>query len=161
MPHTPLDAEKNELSSSFLDDRHSRAGLIAVLLCLGEDWLDNNSERRRWVENELRKLLSDQPKVTAYTAEDIQVDCEGFLARSVIQCWAHSPNTAEWRGTAGNFVTAFRYRTIELLFDEAFRVRETLGNGFRELAALALAFAVVRRQAKLNSFQPKPELIDR
>jgi hypothetical protein len=159
--HTPLDAEENELSSSFLDDRHSHAGLIAVLLCLGGDWLDSYPGRRQWVENELRKLLADQPKGTFYTAEDSHHDYEGFLARSVIQCWAHSPNSAEWRGVAGNFVTAFRYRTIEQLFDEAFRVREALGNGFRELEALALTFAVVRRQAKLNSFQPKPELVNK
>jgi len=109
--------------------------------------LQKNPTRRAEVEGEIRKLLADPPKVSAFTADDIYDDGEGFLARCVIQCWAAAPENAEWRGAVASFVTAYRYRTIWHLFDEAFRLRNELRGGYRELEALALSFAVVRRQA--------------
>jgi hypothetical protein len=132
--------------------------LLAVLLCLGSEWLTKDRARRSWVEEEVRKLLADPPKISAYSADEIHDDGEGFLARCAVRCWARSPKDQGWRGAVGSFVIAFRYRTIEHLFDEAFRVREMLGENFTDLESFALAFAVVRRKAKLNGYQPKPEL---
>jgi hypothetical protein len=151
----------NEIASSLLDDRHSRAGLLAVLLCLGGDWLDEDQSRREWVESELRKLISNPPRITAYTAEDIHDDAEGFLARSTVRCWAKHPDDEGWRTAIGSFVAVYRYRSLAHLFDEAFKVRSLLGGKYRELEALALAFAVVRRKAKLDDFNPASELIEK
>ena len=150
---------EDEFASSLLDHKHSRAGLLAVLVCLGSEWLDKDRTRRSWVEEEVRKLLADPPKISAYSADEIHDDGEGFLARCAVRCWARSPKDQEWRSVVGGFVGAFRYRTIEHLFDEAFRVREALGETFTDLESFALAFAVVRRKAKLNGYEPKPELI--
>lgn len=74
----------DEFASSLRDHRHARAGLIAVLLCRGGDWLDDDAMRRPWVEAELRQLLNDPPKVRSFGADDSHNDCEGFLARSVV-----------------------------------------------------------------------------
>lgn len=153
--------EKDEFGSFLLDHRHARAGLIAVLLCLGGEWRDRDPTRRPWLEAELKKLLANPPKVGAFTAEDINDDCEGFLARSAVQCWDHSVHSQQWRGTVGSLIAVYRYRTIQRLFEEAFRNRGTLLAAFRELEALALSFAKVRRQAKLESIKPQPGLIDK
>lgn len=153
--------EEEELTSSLLDDKHSRAGLLAVLLSLGGDWLDHDQSRRTWVEDEVRKLLSDPPRITAYSAEEIHEDGEGFLARCSVRCWASHPTSEEWRGTAASFVGVFRYHSIAQLFNEAFRVRERLGGQYEELEALALALAVIRQKAEINGFEPKPEIIQK
>lgn len=155
------ETEEDKLRSSLLDDRHSRAGLLAVLLTLGGDWLDKDESRRKWVEDEVRKLVSDPPKITAYSAEDIHDDAEGFLARCVVRCWAKHPKDRGWRGLVGTFVGVYRYRSLAHLFDEAFRVRNLLGKQHRDLEALALAFAVVRREANIEGFKPNPELIQK
>jgi len=152
------DAE-HQLESSLLDDKHARAGLLSILLCLGDDWLDKDPERRRWVEGQVKNLFLDPPKIAPYSEEEIHDDAEGFLARCAIRCWAQSPDDEQWRSIVAGFVGAFRYRTIEQLFDEAFRVREILGANFRGLEALAVSFAIVRRRADLHGFKPKAELI--
>jgi hypothetical protein len=151
---------ETQLESSLLDDKHSRAGLLSILLCLGEEWLDKVQERRPWVEEEVKNFFSDPPKITPYSEEEIHDDGEGFLARCAIRCWARSPNDEQWRSFVAGFVTAFRYRTVEQLFDEAFRVREVLGTNFRDLEALAISFAIIRRRADVHGFKPKPELLD-
>ena len=139
--------EDKEASSEFLDHRHARCGFLAILLCLGRAWLERNPQRRPQIEAEVRRLLADPPNVTVLTEDDNHDDFEGFLARCAIQCWAASPNNSEWRGLTGSFVTAYRYRTVRQLFDEAFRVRAELGEQYRELEALALSFAVARHEA--------------
>src|SRR5438094_1598889 len=60
----------------------------------------------------------------------------------------------------GSFVPVYRYRTIQRLFDEAFRNRAKLAGGFRDLEALLLSFAVARRKAGLEALKPQPELIE-
>ena len=158
---TEPNTNEDEFVSSLLDDRHSRAGLLAVLLCLGSDWLDEEESRRPWVEDQVRKLVVNPPKITAYSADDIHEDGEGFLARCAVRCWAKHPHDSNWQSLVGSFVGVYRYRSIAQLFDEAFRVRVMLGDKYRQLEALALAFAVVRREAKINGFKPNPELIQK
>ena len=158
--HVRDDNDEDEFGSSLLDHRHAKAGLIAVLLCLGGEWLDDDPTRRPWIEEELRKLFVNRPKVTAFSADDIHDDCEGFLARGAVQCWANAPSNEEWRGAVGSLVAVYRYRTIQRLFDEGFRSRGKLAKGFRDFEALLLSFAVARKKAGLESFKPQPELID-
>lgn len=151
----------DEFASSLRDHRHARAGLIAVLLCLGSDWLDGDSTRRPWVEGELKKLLADPPKMLFFSADDLHDDCEGFLARSVVQCWVRSPADQELRGAVGSFVAVYRYRTIQKLFEEAFRERSKLGDGFRDLEGLLLSLSVARRKAEIDSFKPQHKVINK
>ena len=151
--------DSDELESSLRDHRHARAGLIAVLFCLGSNWVDKEESRRPWLEDELGKLLIDPPRVQAFTANDIHDDCEGFLARSVVRCWSHSSGDSGWRAASGNFICVYRYRTVQRLFEEAFLNRSKLGPGYRDLEALALSFSVVRRKANIGGIKPKPELI--
>ncbi len=150
----------DEFASSLRDHRHARAGLIAVLLCLGGGWLDRDAARRPWVEAEFRKLLNDRPKVSYFGADDTHDDCEGFLARSAVQCCVRAPNNEEWRSIVAGFVASYRYRTIQRLFEEAFWERHNFSGLFHELEGLVLSFAVVRRRAQLEGFRPQPELID-
>lgn len=158
--HTRGENDDDEFGSSLLDHRHARAGLITVLLCLGGEWLDVDPIRRPWIEGELRELFLDRPKVTAFSADDIHDDCEGFLARGAVQCWVNAPDNEEWRGDVGSLVTVYRYRTIQRLFDEAFRNRGKLGKRFRDFEALLLSFAGARQKAGLESYKPQPEVID-
>src|SRR5438046_9951547 len=110
--HVREDYDEEDLGSSFLDHRHAKAGLIAVLVCRGGEWLDEDEARRNWVEEELRKLIADPPKATAFSAEDIHDDFESFVARGAVQCWANEPRNEDWRMAVGSLVAAYRYRTI-------------------------------------------------
>ena len=139
--------------AKFIDHRHARAGMLAVLLCLGQEWLQKNLAIRKEIETEIRRIFIDPPETMAIKEEDIHDDYEGFMARCVIQCWAMAPHNSEWRSAAGGFVTSYRYRTVQHLFDEAFRVRDKLGDGYRDLEALAISFAVARHEARKPIFR--------
>ena len=153
--------DTDEFGAALLDHRHARAGLLALMLCLGRDWLRRHPKEYASAVDEVRKLLAKPPKVVAFTSEDFYDDGEGFLARCAIQCWSDEPENAEWRTIVGKFVAAYRYRTVQTLFDEAFHVRTALGAAFRELQALALSLAVVREMANRQHFQePNPKLLD-
>ncbi|MDB6121417.1 MAG: hypothetical protein JWQ71_410 [Pedosphaera sp.] len=134
------------------DHRHARAGLLAVLLCAGDAWLSNFSDRRQWLEQEVRKILADPPKITIYSPDEIHDDCESLLARAVVRCWAHSPHDVDWRGHIASFVTAYRYHTVFRLFQEAFKIRKTLGADYRELEAFVVSFAVARKKSTQQLF---------
>lgn len=153
-PFEQLGAMKGEKedASEIRDHRHGRAGLLAILLCAGESWLDNHSGRRNWLEDEVLKILADPPKVQCYGPDEIHDDYESLLARAVVRCWARSPKEVNWRGHVASFVTAYRYRTVLRLFQEAFKVRQKLGNAYRELEGFVLAFAVIRKKATQLQF---------
>jgi hypothetical protein len=142
----------DELTTEFLDHRHARAGLLAVLLCLGSVWLQQYPDRRKWLETEVRKLLANQPSSPSFGPDDIHDDCDTFLSRCVVRCWAVSPSDFDWRGHVASFVTAYRYRTVQHLFAEAFETRKALGSAYHELEAFALEYAVVRRKATQLQF---------
>jgi hypothetical protein len=139
-------------SALFRDHRHGRAGLLAILLCAGDSWLEKHSDRRKWLETEVQKILDDPPQIICFSPDEVHDDYESLLARAVIRCWAHSPQDINWRGYVGSFVTAHRYRTVLRLFQEAFKVRQKLGNAYRELEGFALAFAVERKKATQFQF---------
>lgn len=98
------------------------------------------------------KILADPPKVKCYGPEEIHDDYESLLARAVVRCWARSPHDVDWRGHVASFVTAYRYRTVLRLFQEALKVRQNLGKAYRELEGFTLAFAVVRKKATQLQF---------
>ncbi|MDQ8208175.1 hypothetical protein QEH52_11690 [Coraliomargarita sp. SDUM461003] len=138
--------------SQFLDGRHTRAGLLAVITCMGEEWLQNDTSKFEFVDAEIWKILNDQPKITVYSPEDSSDDYEGFLARAVVRRWAANVNDPDWRGAVARFVTSYRYRTVQCLFDEAFRCRAKLGNAYIELEAFALSFSSIRQEATKSDF---------
>jgi len=147
-------------NSDFLDHRHSRAALLAVLLRFGEDWL-LKLDRRAWVENEVRKLLNDPVAVHINSSEELHEDFESYLARCVVRCWANDPDRLEWKSAIVEFVTAIRYRTVEILFEEAYRVKEKLQIRFDQLETLALSFAAARQHYNLQSMpRPRPEILE-
>jgi|GEM_PF-1239806 len=156
-------AEEDEWGSTFRDHRHAKAGLLATLLCLAENWLRLHPERRSEIEAELRKLLCDPPKIKPFSPDEQHDDAEVFLARSVVRCWAREPKNEEWRAYVGRFVTAYRYRTVQVLFEEAFLVRIVLRVAYRELEAFALSWAATREKANRLSHdyrQPDSEVTD-
>lgn len=153
------DSERSE----FMDGRHARAGMLAVITCLEEKWLQNDPARFEFIDCELWKILNDPPKITAYTAQDIHDDYEGFLARAAVRRWATNVNAPHWRAAVANLVTAYRYRTVQSLFDEVFRCRARLGSAYLELEAFALFFSSIRQQSARSDFlgnrETKNELV--
>ena len=140
------------VESEFIDGRHARSALLAVICCLGEEWLEMEPSRFEVVDAEFSKLFDDPPKVIAYSAQDMHDDYEGFLARAAVRRWAAKVNDAAWRAAVANFVTAYRYRTVQFLFDEAFRCRARLGNAYLGLEAFALTFSSIREQSTRSDF---------
>ena len=144
------------------DHRHGKAGLLMLLLCLADNWLSKYPERRCEIQTEVRQLLSDPPKIKAFSPDEQHDDGEAFLARCVVRYWAGDPKSEEWRAYLGRFVTAYRYRTVQVMFDEAFRVRSELGAAYRELEALTLSWAATRETANRSSYyQPDRVIMDK
>jgi hypothetical protein len=138
--------------SEYLDGRNSRAGLLVVITCMGEEWLQNDPSKFEFVDAQIWKILNDPPDITAYSPQDIHDDYEGFLARVVVRRWAANVNDPDWRAAVARFVTSYRYRTVQCLFDEAFRCRAKLVNAYRELEAFALSFSSIRQLATRSEF---------
>jgi hypothetical protein len=159
-PFEQLGAMKGERedASEIRDHRHGRAGLLAILLCAGESWLAKRSDRREWLEDQVLKILANPPRIKCYCPDEIHDDYESLLARAVVRCWVRSPKDVNWRRHVASFVTAYRYRTVLRLFQEAFRVRQKLGKSYGELEGFALAFAAVRKRAtQLQFFRTRSE----
>lgn len=155
------DDEDRELAQAICDPGHGKAGMLAVLLCLGRGWLRKNPDRHAWVKAEVQKLLEHPPKIIQAFPEDINDDGEGFLARCAAQCWADEPASPQWRGIVGSFVLKPRYHTVQVLFHECLQLRQTLGGSLKDLQALAVHFAAVREKANRKSFrQPDAKIID-
>jgi hypothetical protein len=144
--------DDDEMASDFRDHRHARAGLIAVVLCLGDTWLDQHPNERQWLEGEVAKQLDDPPRIRVYTSQDTHNDWESFMARALVRCWAQAPHAPDRRRIVASFLTAQRYHTVAVLFQEAFLVRTKLGKGYRELEAFALVFAVQRQKETTLQF---------
>jgi hypothetical protein len=140
-------SQEDEFSSMFLDHRHARAGLLAVILSLGRNWLKKRPKEHESIKDEVRKLLADPPTIFAPSPEDLHDDGEGFLARCAVQCLCDNPKSEEWRAAVAKFVTAYRYHTVQVLFDEVYHARLMLGSVVQDLQAFALAFSVVRKEA--------------
>lgn len=138
--------------SEYLDGRNSRAGLLVVITCLGEEWLQNDPSKFEFVDAEIWKILNDPPRITAYSPQDIHDDYEGFLARVAARRWAANVNDPDWRAAVARFVTSYRYRTVQCLFDEAFRCRAKLVNAYLELEAFAVSFSSIRQEATKSDF---------
>jgi hypothetical protein len=138
--------------SRFLDWRHSYAGMLAVVACLGDECLNSDSSKCIFVDAEIWKILKNPPKITTYSPQDNHVDYEGFLARAVVRRWAANVFDPDWRAAVAHLVTAYRYRTVQCLFDEAFRCRAQLGNAYNELEAFAVLFSNIRQKARLSDF---------
>ena len=148
-------------AADLLDPCHARAGMIAVLVCLGEKWARQDPSRFDYLDEEARKILRDPPDTLAFTPEDNHDDYEGFLARVAVRRWAANPDESEWRGAVGSFVTSYRYRTVRQLFDEAFWCKDRLGAAYIELEALALSFAAVRQEANKTGYWRVREIENR
>jgi hypothetical protein len=144
--------DDDEMASEFRDHRHARAGLIAVVLCLGDTWLEKHPDERQWLEGEVAKQLNDPPRIRIFTPQDTHDDWESFMARALVRCWAKAPHAPDRRGVVASFLTAQRYRTVAHVFQEAFLVRAKLGEGYQELEAFALAFAVQRQKQTTLQF---------
>ena len=140
------------MESDFRDHRHARVGLIAVVLCLGETWLNAHPEDRAWLEGEVVKQLAAPPRINIFTPDDTHDDWESFMARALVRCWARAPHERDRRGVVASFLTAIRYRTVAHVFQEAFLVRTELGKGYQELEAFALALAVERQKRSVLQF---------
>ena len=130
------------------DPRHAHAGLLALLICLGETQLKRNPARYKEVVNDVKTLLSDPPPLTAFSEEDFHDDFEAFMARTVVHLWTEEPQCKSWRKAVAEYATAYRYRTAWHLYNEAFRLRICADTIFRELESLILAYAVIRQQIK-------------
>jgi hypothetical protein len=147
----------DDFESVLTDDRHSLAGLCALLLCNAETWLADNPNIWHSIAARVQNLLESPPTVTAFSPDDFHTDGEAFLARCAVRLWAQAPKAMQWRAMTARFVTAYRYRTVQALFQEAFHVRDNLGSALSELRALALSYAKTRQQASRNSWNQTPE----
>ena len=124
------EAEKDDQSAAeFLDHRHARSGLLAVLACLGRAWLQKNPTRRAEVESEIRKLLADPPKVSGFTADNTATTARGFWLDVSSNAGRYHRKAQNGAALLANFVTAYTYRTVWRLFDEAFGIPNELRGG--------------------------------
>lgn len=151
---------KEEDASIFRDHRHAKAAMVAMLLSLGADWLKRNPKHYPWIEQIVRELLATPPRIRPYSADEHHDDWESFMARAVVRCWARAPRDEFWRGYAALFATAYLYRSVRHLFQEAFLVRDQLGKCYEELEAFALAYAVEREQVTRWQFLRTSQKVD-
>jgi len=142
--------DASNIEDRTTDPRHAHAGLLALLVCLGEAQLKKDPSRYDEVVNDIKSLLSNPPPLFVFSEEEHHDDFEAFMARSVVHLWVEEPKCKLWRKAVAEFTTAYRYRTVWHLYNEAFRLRASSGTTFHELEALILAFAAVRQRINLQ-----------
>ena len=120
------------------------ASLMAVLLCLGSDWLDKNPAKLDLIESTATSIMPDVCAAKNDFADHGKIDTEVFMALVVIRIWASGRNPTVWRGYVGRFAMAYRYGAVKILFSEAYLLKKQLGAYFGGLCQLMLAYAEQR-----------------
>lgn len=139
--------EESEDSSSILDDRNSRMGLLTILLRFGKSWLSDDQEKLRYLDEEIIKIIGNPPDMSFYSNFDRSSDYESFLAQAIPHrlvlngLKGFEEYDAFFLGGAGSMVAKRRYYSVELFFKEVYRCREALGELVDRIQGLVVDLA--------------------
>lgn len=143
----------------------------AVLLLLHRPWLEKYPERKEWCIAQVLAGVRELPFMGPFGSERDALDwgADSFCADVVPALWAEKPEDSVLRACAARLAASWRYVAVARLFASASKVREKLGDHFRQLQHFLIQWAPVRWQlmlARETGFPPTPPkqglgLIDR
>lgn len=138
--------DDGQFEARLMNPQHSLAGVGALLLCLGESWVQENPVILKRLEQALLGLFRNLQPIPCFSPTDSLVGSEEFLARAAVRLWAMRCNSRQWRGACAYLACAERYGVAQALLDEAFRLRDRLGAGFDELCGFVTARGIERQE---------------
>ncbi len=129
-------------------------GGIAVLLNLARPWLLAESERMQWCENQLETLLQTPPSREEFEFPDTpsQWNWESFVCEAAVLMLAAGRDSSAIRELSARGVVAYHYETISRTMLSVFENRETLGDDFHALQALAMRWSFLRRTIEHTTY---------
>jgi len=143
----------------------------AVLLLLNRAWLGRHPDKERWCVEQILAAVRELPLVGSLQNEHdgLDVSADAFCADAAPVIWAERPEDPILRACVARLAATWRYVAVARLFASAARVRERLGDHFRQLQHFLIRWAPVRWQlmlARETGFPPTPPkqclgLIDR
>jgi len=133
----------------------------AVLLVLHRDWLKENPEKEAWCVDQILAAVAGLPLTgTLLSEHDLyNMGADAFCADAVPALWAGTPEDHTLRFCVARLAATWRYVAVARLFASAAKVRERLGDHFRQLQHFLVRWAPVRWQLMLagtTGFPPTP-----
>jgi hypothetical protein len=154
--------EPNRVPASESEDEDSTGpedsicGCIAVLVVLHFDWLKKHPERLRWCEASLEKILSNPPRRTVFSEDDISDDrYDDFAAQILPNLWAEGPDSEGIRAIIARLALSYRYVTAALLNASAATLRERLGKKWDDLQSLLVNWSAARPNLRREEYLPQ------
>jgi hypothetical protein len=121
-------------------------GGAAVLLQFHRDWLKQSPDREAWCVAQLLKTIQN-PRIDESPYVDIAFvthKWDQFCAQVLPLLWVEDPDSPELRHCMAMLVTSHYYKTVEILFASAARLRSQLGQHFKQLQHFLLRWAMAR-----------------
>jgi hypothetical protein len=129
----------------------TQCGAAALLVVRYPDWLSNHPEREKWCRETLCSAALTRPETSLldspYDVSEWRYDC--FCADAIPVLWAQDPDDPQLRQAVAVLALNQHYTTIRRLYGSAGRLRESLGDHFRQLQGLAVDVARWRMQRQM------------
>jgi hypothetical protein len=127
------------------DTRPSRdedviAGGAAVLIVLGKSWLEKNIDKKNWCIDQVFNIASNPPHPVRYDSpENIsEMGWDSFCAWAAPHIWADDLKSIKNREMILRLAISYHYKTIEILFNSCFKIRDVIQEEFYQLIHLAI-----------------------
>jgi hypothetical protein len=135
-------------------------GGVAVLLQFHRDWLKQYPERKEWCVKQLINIIQNPPEAGTFESETDAIDWrwDSFCAQIIPLLWAEDPDSPIFRECVAVLAASYYYKTVEILFCSAAKVRSHLGESFKQLQHFLLRWAVARWQWDRTRYTREPHV---
>jgi hypothetical protein len=116
------------------------AGGIAVLFVLGNQWLEEHPEKKRWCIEQVFKIIANPPPPVRFdsTRNISDMGWDSFCAWTAPFIWVDDPKSTKNRKMIFNLALSYHYKTIEILFNSCFKIRGSIRDDFYQLVHLSI-----------------------
>ena len=116
------------------------AGGVAVLIVLGKSWLEENIDKKNWCIDQVINIVSNPPHPVRYdsSVNISEVGWDSFCAWAAPHIWADDIESTIKREMILRLAISYHYKTIEILFNSCFKIRDFIREEFYQLIHLAI-----------------------
>jgi len=135
--------DDSEIGKRYVRD--ALCGGAAVLIHLHREWLCVHPQKEEWCIRIIVESILTPPSFSPLDSEDsvYDINWDNFCAYAVPILWAEEPKSELWRELIVRLVIHPHYITTKMLFLQAVKYRQTLGDDFLRLQHLILRWAWV------------------
>jgi len=138
-------SQLTEVDEHFPSQREDGVlGGIAVILWKHSEYLDEDTEKSDWCQEQLLQILENLPQPSPFDSAGLESKWQTFLAEIGVRLLIDDPSNKFARDLVANGITGYHYETLRRTVNLAFIHRDTLGSVFSSLENLVIHWSMVR-----------------